>query len=165
MEVLQKSMLLIIEKITNSIWSSYTKLVYLKFSLQKKIFAKLYTAVALPHLLHVLLIWDWFIQTKKLGLWSVFCKYLMFLIRYLFHGRNTFFFKIPKHHGPLWHCATLWKKCKEKIEWIMALNFNLLTLIGSLVLKNAWFSFSNAQLFFFFIFFFTLTVTQGTKLN
>jgi len=49
----RSSRLLIIEKITKNIRSRYGKLVSLKFSLNRKILAKLYAAVILPDLLYV----------------------------------------------------------------------------------------------------------------
>ena len=87
---IRSSRLLIIDKISKSIRSSYGKLVSLKFSLNRKILAKLYAAVALPHLLYVSPLWDWFTQTDRLKLWSIYCKYLKFLLRYPLHERITF---------------------------------------------------------------------------
>jgi len=48
----KSSRLLVIEKITESFRSIYGKLVSLKFSFNRKILAKLYAALALPHLLY-----------------------------------------------------------------------------------------------------------------
>ena len=86
----RSSRLLIIEKITKSISSSYGKLVSLKFSLNRKILAKLYSVVALPNVLYVSPLWDWFTETDRLKLRSVYCKYLKFLLRYPLYERKTF---------------------------------------------------------------------------
>ena len=82
--------ILCLDTLMSNLRISYAKLAPLKYSYNRQILARLYRAVALPHILYLSPVWEWFTETERLKARSAFCKYLKFLLRVPLFERNTF---------------------------------------------------------------------------
>ena len=67
----------------------------------RKVPSRFYSAITLPHLLHIVPLWEWFTVTEKLKLRSAYCKYLKFLLHMPLHERNSSLLNRYNIHDPL----------------------------------------------------------------
>ena len=65
----------------------------------------MYRAVALPHVLYLSPLSEWFTETERLKVRSGFCRYLKFLMRIPLFERNSFL--LNKHQIPDPHEAVV----------------------------------------------------------
>ena len=103
---------LCLDTLVSNLRVSYAKLAPLKYSYIRQILARMYRAVALPHVLYLSLLWEWFTETERLKVRSAFCRYLKFLIRIPLFERNSFLFNKYQIPDPV----KLWQNRKLMLE-------------------------------------------------
>ena len=79
---------LCLDTLVSNLRVSYAKLAPLKHSYNRQILARMYREVALPHVLYLSPLWEWFTDTERLKVRSAFCRYLKFLIRIPLFEKN-----------------------------------------------------------------------------
>ncbi|KAK2704769.1 hypothetical protein QYM36_016979, partial [Artemia franciscana] len=90
----------LVENISKAITPSYAILAFLKYTFNRKVLSRLYSAVGLPHLLYIALLWERLAPTEKLKLSSAYCKNLKFLLRMPLHKRNSPLLNHYNMHDP-----------------------------------------------------------------
>ena len=90
---ISSSRILTVEHAISGFRTSYAKLAALKYSYSKRVLTKLYSALALPHVLHILPLWDSMSKTEQLKVRSEFSRLFMFVVRFSLHCMNSFILK------------------------------------------------------------------------